>query len=173
VSGTLLSLDPRAQVLVGAATYGTINGNTTSNGTAYRIHVNRPTLRDGDEIRLRLRLTDGTGTWSSDQALTVRAPTLRHNAQSMSDGGTGNGDQNLDVGETATFSVTLLNTGEGSARNVSAQVLAAMPGLVVLDGTSTYGSIAAKAEGTGDTFQVQNVSASGSNLILVVSDKYG
>ena len=173
VSGTLLSLDPRVQVTIGAGTYGVIAGNTTQNGTTYRIHVNRPSVRDGDEMRLRLRLTDGTGTWANDQILTVRAPSLRHAAQSMSDGGTGNGDQNLDVGETATFSVTLLNTGEGSARNVSAQVLAAVSGLNVLDGTSTYGSIPAKGQATGDTFQVQNVSASSSDLILVVSDQYG
>src|SRR6185369_16537338 len=141
VNGTLISLDSRAQVTVGAASYGAIAPSANANGTAYRIHVNSDGVRDGDEMRLRLTLTDGVRQWTCDQALTVRAPTLRHVAQTFASIG-GNGDQVLDVGETANVTVTLLNSGEGAARGVTAKLSPAAGGLSVLDSTSTYGAIA-------------------------------
>lgn len=171
-NGTLISLDARAQVTVGSASYGAIAPSTNANGTAYRIHVNSTGVRDGDEMRLRLTLTDGVRQWTCDQALTVRAPTLRHQAQTFASIG-GNGDQVLDVGETANVTVTLLNSGEGAARGVTAKLWPAAGGLSVLDSTSSYGAIAAKGQATGDNFQVRNDSCvTTARFLLAVSDQY-
>jgi hypothetical protein len=175
VTGTLLSIDPegRAQVTQSASIYGTIAPNATANGTAYRLHVNRAGVLDGDEIRLRLLLSDGSRQWTCDQSITVRAPTLRHVSQVFTPIG-GNGDQTLDVGETANVAVTLLNTGEGAARNVTAKLWPAAAGLSVLDSTSAFGNIAAKAQAAGDVFQVHNDScATAARFQLAVSDQYG
>src|SRR5262249_15839213 len=93
-SGSRLSRDSRGQVRVGAANYGTLAPSAVSTGTAYRIHVDRAGVLDGDEMQLRLVLTDGVKQWTCDQSVTVRAPVLRHLAQVFTPVG-GNLDQTL------------------------------------------------------------------------------
>lgn len=172
VSGTLLSLDGRVTVPVPAGSYGAIGAGATTSGTPYRIELTRNGFKDGDEVHLRLSLSDGASQWREEEYLTVRVPDLRHLKHVLNDGGAGNGDQILDIGETADYTVTLVNTTEGPARGVTALLTAATSGVTVLDGTSTYGSIAGRGQAAGDVFRIRNDSQAVPKFTLTVSDFY-
>lgn len=174
VTATLASLDGRASVLVASSSYGAIAPADSAAGTPYRIHVLRPGVRDGDEIHLRLTADDGTGRlWTAEIYLPVRAASVRLAARLLDDGGTGNGDQHLDVGETAAYRLTLLNVGGGVSRDVSATLAPASSGVTVLEGTASFGSIGSQAQASGEGFQVRNDSSAAPRFQLTVSDAYG
>ena len=173
-TATLLSLDSRAVVLVGAGSYGVIPAGGSAAGTQYRISVARSGVLDGDEMHLRLVISDGLGRqYPADHFLVVRAPKVQLLARLLNDGGGGNGDQFLDVGETADYTVTLVNLAEGVARGVTATLTAASAGVAVLDGSSSFGNLGALGQATGDVFRVQNLSQPDPRFTLAVSDFYG
>lgn len=174
VTATLLSLDPRATVLAAAGSYGVIPAGGSAAGTAYRVQVARGGVLDGDEIRLRLVLSDGLGGgYREDHQLAVRAPKAMLLTRLLDDGGLGNGDQFLDIGETADYTVTLVNVAEGAARGVTATLAPASGGVAVIDGSASFGDIGGKLQATGDVFRVQNLSDADPRFTLTVSDHYG
>jgi hypothetical protein len=170
VNGTLLSLDSHVTVNVAAGAYGTIPASGLSNGTNFQIAVSDTDVLDGDELKLRLVLSDGLGgEWRQDVHLIVRAPTLRIFSVDLDDSG-GNGDGYLDIGETANYVITLVNLTEGEARSVTAQLTELGPGVVVHTGSSTYGDIAGDAQTAGTAFSIENVSSTDPSFLLEVSD---
>src|SRR6185295_4581045 len=85
----------------------------------------------------------------------------------------GNGDARLDIGETATYTVTLVNLTEGPARGVTAKLVPADPGVSVLDSVAAFGDVGARAQVAGDAFEVRNDSSAVPRFRLTVSDPYG
>ena len=61
-------------------------------------------------------------TWTSDLSFTINAPNLTNGDLSIDDSETGDNDQTLDAGETATFIIPAINNGHNPAPATTAQL---------------------------------------------------
>ena len=172
VTGTLKTADPLVAITTPTVSYGTIvpTGSTTPSG-AFRLNIPY-TVPDQREIPFTLRLIDGVGHTSAESfQIVLRAPDLRHYAHAVSDAG-GNSDGRPDPGEVVTYTPVLKNLGTGMARQVTAK-LRSLDGLaLVTDSTSSWGTISAGEEKSGDALVFVPAQTS-ARLALVVSDEYG
>jgi hypothetical protein len=132
-------------VTIGDATedYGTIPmGETVSITSGYQVTA----LGNLPDLHVAMFSLDASGeaareTWSSSFVLPGHAPVLTMSAYSINDAA-GNGNGRLDPGETATITVTALNSGSADAFNVAGS-LAIDPSYVTVNNSPlTYGDVA-------------------------------
>jgi hypothetical protein len=176
VSASLSTTDPRASITIASSAYGSIGAGATSNGTPYRIILDE-NIPDGTEIPFRLDIIAGSLHWVDEFRLAVRAPTLVHIANTITDNGSngtiGNGNGRLDVGETVDFAVTLRNVTQGVASNLIATLSTSSPGVSITNPNATLGTLAPGAAGTSTPFRIVSTSSSNPALLLTVSDFTG
>ncbi len=83
---------------------------------------------------------------------TSAGPILNYNSRTFTDscsiGGLGDLNGTAEPGEDIGFSVTIRNSGGGSATGVSVTITSATPGVTITDGTAAYGDLASGASGT-------------------------
>lgn len=148
----------------------------------YTLTVRAVTLA-GDGIPGNADTTDQDFALVVTNAISYTGPILAAGSLTSTDAcaGTGaGGNGTLDPGETLTFSVPLVNTGNAAATTVSATLAAPPPGVTIVDGASSYPNISAGATGNpsgGDTFSIalsgSIACASGIDLTLNVSTGQG
>jgi len=125
----------------------------------YTLTVRAVTLA-GDGIPGNADTTDQDFALVVTNAVLYTGPILAAGTLTSTDAcaGTGaGGNGTLDPGETLTFSVPLVNSGNATATAVSATLAAPPPGVTILDGSSSYPNIAAGAVGnpvSGDTLAI-------------------
>ena len=176
VTATLSTADSRATITNNASSYGSIASGTTSNGTSYRIVLNQ-NIPDGTEILFKLDIFSGVAHWVDEFRLPVKAATLVHIANAITDNGfngtSGNGNGRLDVGEAVDLSITLRNVTLGTATGLTATLSTSSPGFTIPTPTSSFGNLAAGASGAGTPFRIVSSTGSNPSLLLTVSDITG
>ncbi len=132
------SADPRLAVIDGEAIYGTIAaGGTAENGDDLLVRVT-PAAGDLEIAHLSLDMScDGPSVWNTTFGMHLHAPVLSLAAWELDDTATGDGEGDMDPGETFALRVTLANAGSDEARDVAA----------LLGSASTYVDIHDPASG--------------------------
>jgi hypothetical protein len=158
VNATLSTVDSYVTINDNTEAYGTILGN---DGTGYAadafdfdVDGNTP---DGHKVSFDVTVTgDARETWESGFSVTVHAPVLEYISMDINDA-TGNGNGILDPGESAELTITLENSGSGSAGNVSALLSEYDTFLGITDNSSIYGTIGSgsTADNASDLFVVE------------------
>ena len=158
VAATISTGDPYVTITDGAADYGTVPGDfglvNVSDAFAFDVAADAP---DGHIIELALEVT-GTArdTWYGTIRVPVHAPMLNFVSVAINDAVGGNANGNLDPGESATFLVTLSNSGSGDAETVAATLVNTDLHVTLYDDQGAFGDIAGQASGdnTLDLFEV-------------------
>ena len=144
VTVTVTSASPHINFLDGSAAYGDFAPNETrTNGDALVFEVLGSCPHD-EVIQFMVSATDGSDTWESYFSINVEAAQMALYGQTAIDAPNGNGDGDVDMGETAFVELTIENTGAVNTTNVSVTLTSNNPGYVtVLDGAADYPDIAA------------------------------
>lgn len=148
VSAQLSVMDSGSVTVVQAnSAYGDIApGATAQSHTAYVFHVDK-VPRDTLEVTFRLVITSDQGTTSDTFTELLYPSPVEHESNTIDDDNVppsqGNGDGQVDSGETIEMSVVLKNVSQGTLTNVTGQLVCATPGVTIIDDTAEWGTIAA------------------------------
>ncbi|HPT72748.1 MAG TPA: C25 family cysteine peptidase, partial [Candidatus Cloacimonadota bacterium] len=89
----------------------------------------------------------GSSTWTYDFNKTINAPALAFGSYTITDTG-GNGNGQLDPGETVTITVPVNNAGHAASLAGSATLTSPTTGITVTGGTSSFSAISASGSAT-------------------------
>ncbi|MCD4829661.1 MAG: T9SS type A sorting domain-containing protein [Candidatus Cloacimonetes bacterium] len=147
VTAVLSTDDPYITISDDSEDYGDIAvGATVQPSDDFDIEI-APDTPDRHEVVFTLEVTAGAQNWTSRLWLPISGCDLDVNDAWVEDGGNGM----LDPGETATFKLTLVNDGQVTLTDVTAE-LTSLNGLVrVDDAEADFGSIAPGNNSTCDT----------------------
>ena len=176
VSATLSESDPENAITItpGAVSYGTIGAGGSSAGSgAFLI-----TIADSAPVAyqpvLTVNITSAQGPWQDVVVLPIRRPYLEHYSHTIDDQPPrGDGDGQIETGETIFYRVQLKNTGQDRATNVAGTLAALQasnhqphPGVSITDASSTFGTILPGASVLGDRFEFTLTSAAPATVLL-------
>ena len=115
--------DERVTITDGTAAYGTIPAGGIGSQTDDLVVTISSEIADGDIIEFDLTLSSQQ-RWAGtdDFTLTLHAPVLSIAGWEIDDTATGDGQGDLDPGETVELTVTLLNSGSDEGREVAASL---------------------------------------------------
>jgi hypothetical protein len=141
VIGILHSDNPLVEITQNTANLGDIPVNSSATvDRAFEFEIS-PQVQDGDPVIFMLTTTDGVTAWESNFSIIAHAPEVVFQALAVDDIATGNGNTNLDPGETADLVVSLVNAGSSDADNVEAILSSLDPYISVNAATAGYGPI--------------------------------
>lgn len=118
VAVTISTNDPYIAISDNNELYGSIpsQGNMMiENGFAFYAAEDTP---DQHQVIFNIAATDGTDTWNSLFMFKVNSPRLNINSLTINDQTNGNGDGELDPGESVTMTINYTNTGHAVAYDV-------------------------------------------------------
>ena len=157
VIATISTEDDLVTILQNTANFGAIaQGASGTVDNAFEVSLDG-SVENGHYIAFTLESTAGGDTWTSYFSLQVYAPDIKFSSLTVDDAA-GNGNGNLDPGETATLEVTLLNDGGCYTTGLEAVLWTTDTYVTVNSSIFNYDNIAAGQEGLG-TYEV-SVSAS-------------
>ena len=115
---TLTTSDPFISLIDAEEGYGNIApGGTVSVPGAFTFHV-AENVPDQHKAIFSLTASDSANTWNSSFLVPVNAPWLNIKTLSINDQANGNGNGQLDPGETVAMTVNYTNTGHATAYDV-------------------------------------------------------
>jgi Peptidase family C25/Propeptide_C25/Peptidase family C25, C terminal ig-like domain len=150
ITGTLTTTNDHVTITVDTAEYPDIpQSGTGTSLTDYAFTVSEEAV-DGEVIPFTIAWTSATDAAGSTSFFEmVVSPSLTYNMAVVMDPMDGDGDGILDPGETAQLIVTLMNEGNGLARNVSAVMTSDQPTYVTFDDdTAEFPDMEGGATGT-------------------------
>ncbi|TKJ42523.1 hypothetical protein CEE37_02215 [candidate division LCP-89 bacterium B3_LCP] len=158
VVGILHSDDPRVGITQNTVNFGSIPVSIPDTvDRAFEFEID-PDVIDGDPVTFLLTTTNGINSWESNFSVVAHAPDVVFQSLVIDDNASGNGNTNLDPGETADLLVSLVNTGSIDAANVEAVLSSLDPYISINSGTVDFGSISIGAVAQG-TFNITVSSA--------------
>ncbi|MBD3237346.1 MAG: hypothetical protein GF330_11620 [Candidatus Eisenbacteria bacterium] len=120
---TLACEDPRIEVLDGEAAYGTIPAGGSGANTDDLIVRVATDIADGDLVECDLTIAcDERWSGADDFTLTLHAPILSVAGWAIDDSVGGDGEGDLDPGESFDLQVTLANSGSDEGRGITAEL---------------------------------------------------
>ncbi|TKJ42429.1 hypothetical protein CEE37_01740 [candidate division LCP-89 bacterium B3_LCP] len=150
VTGTISTDDVLVTVNQSTANFGNIpEGGTSTIDRAFEFAV-APEVTDGHPIAFMLTADDGVNSWESFFTVNAHAPDVIFSQLEIDDAAGGNGNGNLDPGETADLQVTIVNDGSSNVDDVESSLSCADPYMVINSAVFTVGSMAAGAEAQAD-----------------------
>jgi hypothetical protein len=141
VTVTISTSDPYITITDNSEFYGSIpsQGNLTiENGFSFYAAENIP---DQHQVIMNIQASDGTNNWNSLFAFTVNAPLLNINSLTINDQANGNGDGELDPGETVIMAINYTNTGHAVAYDVDVYLEGQSGFVEVLNPSQNFASI--------------------------------
>ncbi|MCD4691007.1 hypothetical protein K8S17_06040, partial [bacterium] len=174
VTATLLTSDPMLVIIDGTEYLGDLGATSqTQFDTLFAFEIANACPNEYETV-LEVQFVEAASrsTWTDEYTLRVFRPLPLMQMVSSSDDG--NGDGVPDVGETVTFTVQLLNEGNGDADAVTGVLRYPNAEITLADSTESWGDIVAgeTADGT-DGFQFTVASALTQHLRLALSDEDG
>lgn len=163
VFATLSADDEFITITDATENYGTIAGNfgNVTVANAFAISVS-PLIPDGHRVTFTVTVNgDAKETWVSTFNVTAHAPTVAYVSFTVNDA-SGNNNGMIDPGETANITVTLQNSGTGTAYNVAALLSELDTYLDISDADGTYGNIAGGGGTATNAANTYTVTASAS-----------
>ncbi len=174
VTATLITTDPLVMLLDDTEYLSDINGTSQAQfDTLFALQLSAD-CENEYETELTVQFEDPlTRTvWTDDYTLRVLRPVPRmHLTESTDDG---NGDGIPEMGETVTFTVQLLNEGNGDFDALSGVLRYPNAEITLVDSTETWGDITAGSTGDGtDGFQFTVTDTMTQHLRLALTDEDG
>jgi len=149
---TISSADPLVTILQNTGSFGTIaQGASSLLNDAFQVSGSG-TVADGHIAAFTLNAVSGAFSWDSYFSLQLSAPEVIFSALEIDDAA-GNGNGNLDPGESAVLEVTLLNDGGCYSAALQSALSTADPFITVVSSAFNYGSILSGAQAAG-TFNI-------------------
>lgn len=114
VSATLANQGANTSIINNSHVYGTIaaSDSTTVNG-AFKVAVSA-SVPDQTTNIYTVNITNGTENWTSYYTLLMNAPILKNQLVTINDAGSANANNALDLDESATLNVPVLNMGHAN-----------------------------------------------------------
>ncbi len=144
---TLRSESPYVTITQNMVTFGDVpaGGTAWSDGTfGFDVSLGCP---DGEVLDFEITFrADGEGPWVGRLHLIGHAPELAMGTFDIDDTQGGDGDGQLEPGETALLSISLLNGGTGVAEDVGGMISSGSAYLTLVEDTALYPDIAAGGE---------------------------
>jgi len=175
VTGVLSSSSPAISVIDGSDSYGNlIAGGSSPGSNPYLVEI-LDSVADDAILPFALAISTGQGAFSEDFFLEAAAAELALHASTLDDSQNGDGDGDLEDGETAAFALALANWGRADAVDVQAEAFAtAGSSLLVNSGPIDLNTLAALSADLGPaTFSVTRAGTDPPELLVVLSDDYG
>lgn len=123
VTATLSSSDPYVTISDNAENYGNIEaGQIVNKDNAFAFHV-ADNIPDNHPVEFTITAEDG-GSWNSNFTLIANAPLLTSGTIFIDDVTGGNGNYQLDPGETATLQIVTANNGHSDIAGLTATLSA-------------------------------------------------
>ena len=133
--------DPLVTVVGENVNFGNISqGGTATVDDAFEVTVDC-SVEDGHWVAFTLTASSGANNWTSYFNLQVFAPDVIFDELTVNDETGGNGNGNLDPGESATLLVTLLNEGGCFTTDLGAVLSAGDPYITITSAIYQYGEI--------------------------------
>ncbi len=130
--------------------YGYLSpGDTIMHQEAFAFNVS-PLIPDEREIEFSLSCESDGQTWLSDFVIIAYAPTPEIGDMVIDDTGGGNGDNELDPGESATLVVSITNSGGSDCDETQLELTTSEPFITIDQEVMNIGSIA-----SGETIDVE------------------
>lgn len=144
---TLRSESPYATITNDMITFGDVPaGGTAWSAESFGFDVSTG-CPDGELLGFEITFrSDGEGPWVSSLNLIGHAPELAMGFYNIDDSQGGDGDGQLEPGETAKLTITLLNGGTGAAEDVAGMIASGSSYLTLLADSALYPDIAAGGE---------------------------
>ncbi len=174
VTATLVSVDPLLSLVDDTEYLGDLNATSQAQfDSIFAVQLSNDCV-DEYETVLEVQFEDTVTrtTWTDDYTLRVLRPLPRMQFTESTDDG--NGDGIPHPGETVTFTVQLLNEGNGDADVLTGVLRYPNAEVTLVDSTETWGDISAGAAADGtDGFQFSVVSTATQHLRLALADEDG
>lgn len=114
VSATLANQGAHTSIINNSHVFGAIAASDSSTvAGAFRVAVSAA-VPDQTTNTYAVNITDGTDNWTSYYTLLMNAPKLQNQLVTINDAGSANANNALDVDESATLNVPVLNTGHAN-----------------------------------------------------------
>jgi len=141
-TATLTSSDPLVTIIVATANFGDIAaGSTAYIDRAFQIEIDEG-VANGHIALFNLSVTDGIAIWESNFSVTAYAPEAEFIGLEIDDATGGNGNGNLDPGETANLIVTIVNNGGCLMEGMIGNLSTSDPYIIINNGNfAVYGMI--------------------------------
>jgi len=148
VSATLSTASGYATITDDSEDYGNIPSEASATCSEdYDVVIDGGTP-DGTTIPFDLTITSGRETWESSMNIQVAAPSVIFESMTADDSpGGGNGDGCVAPGETVTLTVSLENVGAAVVNNLSAELSALDPYVLINGGTGGIASLGSGSTG--------------------------
>ena len=142
ISAIFTTDSPYITIVDGQQYYGTFNpGDTIEIAGAFSFQV-ADDIPGGHEIRFYIETIDGDESWQSYFNVSAHAPNLTSGNMTVYDP-LGNGNGNLDPGESATLKIPTLNIGQISSEHVNITLSTDSEYVTILNGSASLGIIPA------------------------------
>lgn len=136
---TLTTSDPLVTIIDGSANIGNVPaGQTVYTDRAFQVQL-ASTVQDGHIIMFNLNVSDGTNNWPSNFTMSAHAPVIEYSGLEVNDFEFGNGNGNLDPGETALLLVSLTDNGSAYANDVNGILSTSDPYVTINSANYFYG----------------------------------
>ncbi len=149
VTGTISTSNPHVTITADSSNYPDIPQSGTGTSLTDYVFEVSPEATDGESIPLSISWTSNENTGTTSFSELVVAPTLTVSGYQIIEGAGSDNDGVWDPGETVQFSVTLMNTGNGAAYNVTGDMSTNLPTYVTVDdGMADFPDIAGGDSGS-------------------------
>ncbi len=174
VTATLVSTDPLLTLVDDTEYLGDLNATSQAEfDTLFAIRISNDCENEYETV-LEVQFEDAATrtTWTDDYTLRVLRPIPRMQLTESSDDGDGDGIP--EPGETVTFTVQLLNEGNGDFDGLTGTLRYPNAEVALVDSTEAWGDVAAgaAADGAGG-FQFTVASAVTSHFRILLTDEDG
>jgi hypothetical protein len=137
VSARLSTNDPLITVTDSVKSYGSISPGATANAAPFTFNVST-NAKNGHVLKFNLNITSTQGNWTGSIWIETKAPAFAYQRYTVLDGGNGY----LEPGETSDFIISIQNTGQLAANNMTGILRSPNPGVIVIDSVGSFGNIA-------------------------------
>lgn len=170
VTATISTSDSYVTILDNSGTWGQINANESKVlNQAFRIKVDT-LIPDQHVVNFDLSIQDNGGnTWTSTFTVTLNAPVLEIQTLSINDA-SGNNNNRLDPGETATLGISVINSGHAKVDPVNALLSTASANLTINSASFSHGELAVNVGETGTyNVTVSSAAVNGSTVFITLN----
>jgi hypothetical protein len=135
VTATISSADTMITIITNTASFGNIApGATSTVSHAYTVSLDEG-VEDGHALNFSVNAQSGDSTWVSNFVVIAHAPNMVFNQLIINDAVGGNGNGNLDPGETADLLLNIINDGSSAIVGVQAVLTTADPFITINNGS--------------------------------------
>ncbi len=142
VKATLSVIDNNNVTLITTSPveYGNINSNEQKTASAFKFFI-KPNFPINEDFTLKLHVSSGDKSWDYTNNINVTGCALRYKYSIINDRTSESPNYRLDIGEEALIYTSIVNIGNGFAKNVKAILSSNSQYVSILDSIGSFGNI--------------------------------